>query len=157
MKNIVENTGKVRRLELTDDQLQFSFINDGSEEHVTAIQAGTGYLPAAFFTSEYPNDREMERALEHIEDQLTVVKGLRNHREHLVCKNSVLAEMLYIKESQKVDRNTIEMFFDKYVNCAYGESAKLLGIDYSQERLTVIMLVRSVMYYLDFDQLEISC
>lgn len=68
----------------------------------------------------------------------------------------MLTEMLEVRDTTRVSHETVEEIFDRYVDCAYGEPAHVLGIEYSQEKLTTIMLVRSVMYYLYFDQIEVG-
>lgn len=156
MKIATKTQERVRKITLENEQLQFTFMNSGPSEEVVTLKAGPAYVASTFFSNEYPNDSEMEKALDYIEGEFTEHKELKNNNEQLVCSDLLLAEILENSEKRKVSRETVEEVFDRYVDCAYGEPARVLGIEYSLEKLTKIMLVRSVMYYLDFDQIEVG-
>ena len=152
----MKNTQAIREIKLENESLQFLFINNQSSAKQVSCATGTNYITTKFFASEYPNDRDMEKALNDIEDKFTEHKELKNNNETLICQNIVLAEMLGVKEKTTVSKEIVEEVFNKYVDCAFGEPASILGIDYSAKKLALILLVRTTMYYLGFNEITIS-
>lgn len=156
MKELKEKVVSGCETRLEKENLSLRFLNEGSVLHDITLKAGHEFISKTFFTSEYPTESEIEKALNHIEYEITAHKALKNDKDVLVCANKTLAEILNVSVSSIVTRETVEEAFDKYIDCAYGEPAFLLQIDYSVEKLSIIMLVRSIMYYLGFDKIQIA-
>ncbi|WP_282035813.1 hypothetical protein [Saccharicrinis aurantiacus] len=144
----------IREVKIENNTLQFLFR--GAIENDISCNTGSAYVTNTYFSSEYPNSAEIERALENIEIEFSKHKELRNNNETLICNNSVLAEMLSVEEETVISRNILEEVFNKYIDCACGEPAHILGIDYSVEKLSLIILVRTIMYYLGFNEITVS-
>ena len=88
----------IREIKLEQDTLQFLFLNADTSKAEVTLQAGPNFIMDKYFSSEYPNEGEMEKALNYIEYELTKHKELNNNNENLVCKNALLSEMFGIEE-----------------------------------------------------------
>lgn len=156
MGNSTEKQNNIREVKFVNEIVHFISQTNGAPKEIISLKAGPAYIADSLFSSEYPNEGEMEKALNYIEYELTKHEELKNNNELLVCASPVLAETLSVVKKGLIKRDALEVVFDKYVDCAFGEPAIHLGIDYSKEKLSYLMLVRSVLYYLNFDQIEIS-
>lgn len=148
----MESQKQRRKLKIDENHLVF-IDSDTSKESI--IECGEAYIVKNFFTNHYPDNGELEKALNYIEYELTDHKELKSNNELLSTDNNLLAEVLDVQETKVVERDDVELAFDKYIDCSNGEPEHMLGIKYSLEKLTTIILVRSVMYYLGFTEIEI--
>lgn len=151
----MELTKNTRKVQLNGDVINFDIVKEGEKQESIVLLSGPELLKSKFFSSEYPNDAEMERALNHIEYELTQHKELKNHDEVLALSNDLIADMLGAKEEQSFLKAEVDAVFSKYTDCAYGEPAPLLSIDYSIDKLSAIIVIRSIMFYLGFETLTI--
>lgn len=148
---------KTREISLENDTLDFTFLENDIKLEAISLQAGPSYISDSIFSGEYPTEGEIEKALNHIEYAFTShKKELKNNGETLQCKSSVLAEILNIDEKEAVTREVVDEAFDRYIDCAYGEPEAILGIYYTVSKLATLMIIRSVMFYLGFESIEIT-
>lgn len=147
---------KTREVSLENDELVFTFLENDIQLEVVTLQAGPNYISDSIFSGEYPTEGEIEKALNHIEYAFTKnKKKLKNSGEVLICKILGFAEILGIDKSQTVTREAVDEVFDKYIDCAYGEPEGTLGIYYTVTKLSTLIIIRSVLFYLGFESIEI--
>ncbi len=148
---------KTREISLKNDTLDFTFFENDIKLETITLQSGPSYISDSIFCGEYPKEGEIEKALNHIEYAFTSQKkALKNSGEVLVCKSSVLAEIMTIDEKEIVSREVVDEAFDRYIDCAYGEPEAILGIYYTVSKLATLMIIRSAMFYLGFESIEIT-
>lgn len=150
------NQGQIRTLKVATDSLDFEYISNGMLQDTKSIKGGKEYILSTYFMDEYPTEKDITKALNYIEYELTADKTLMNNNETLKCENPILKELLKEAGKTTVDRNYVEEVFNKYVDCSTGEPAHLLGIEFTKEKLAVIVVVRVVMYYLGFNEISIE-
>lgn len=150
------NEGKIRTLKVASDSLDFEYISNGISQGAKSIKGGKDYILSTFFTSEYPTEKDITKALNYLEYELTTDKKLVNDNETLKCENPILKALLQGAGKSTIDRAYVEEVFNKYVDCSTGEPAHMLGIEFTKEKLAVIVVVRVVMYYLSFNDITIE-
>lgn len=145
-----------RELIIDRQNIYLRFIEGDEEKKKVEFKAGWEYMINTFFQTEYPDPGKVEKALNYLEYELTGDKSLVNKDEVLLCSNELLTLLLGGSASGVVSRDGVEQVFDKYTDVATGEPAHMVGIDYSIEKFSVILIVRVVMYYLNFKEIKID-
>ena len=149
------NIGGVREVIIEDEIVNFQFKDKESIVKELTLVAGFDYLIKTFFKHEFPTEGEIEKALNYVEYELTKQKELVNKEEKLCCSHSVLTELLKEFDKKEISKEEVETVFDKYVDCATGEPAHLLQIDFTLTKFSVIFIIRSIMYYLNFEKVAL--
>lgn len=156
MEKIKNNTISVCEIKLDKDLIHFQFSNEDSATHEITLNAGYDYICKTYFKHRLPTEPEVENAINYIEGELTSNKELANHNGTLFCNNDLLAQILNVKGKNIIKRDELEKTFNLYADCVTGKPANILQIDFTTEKLAVILLIREIMYHLDFQRVGVS-
>lgn len=77
MEIAAKTQGRVRKITLENEMLLFTRMHNTSQEEVVTLKAGPVYVATTFFSNQYPNDREIEKALDYIEVSSLSIKNLK--------------------------------------------------------------------------------
>jgi len=151
-----ETTTRIRKIKLEKDNLHFQFISNGVLQNEVTLKAGFEYITKTYFLHDIPTVPEVELASNYFEYDLTDQKIVVNNNELLTCSNEILTDLLGVKSKIIFTRDQIEEFFNKYTDYVEGEPMHALQIEFTKEKLSVILLIRHIMYYLNFTQIEVG-
>ncbi len=149
------NQDKTREIILESHCLRFLFQEGDTTTKEVELKAGLDQLQRTFFHSKEPTEQEVENAINHIEEELTKTHGIANNNERLTCHLRIASELLTNGDQGVVSREQVEEIFNRYADYITGEPASILNIHFDQEQFVALLLIREVMYHLNFHEIEL--
>ncbi|WP_332745800.1 hypothetical protein [Hydrogenophaga sp.] len=133
---------------------------DGDEEQgrSLALDLGSASTAQRFFRGDLPTPLELERAIDHVEDELMRATAWTAGRSTLVTDHP-LVRALAQAEGQAgavLTRDVVEGLFQRLASGALGDPSALRGLPAGKEAAASLLILRELMHHLGFSQVEVA-
>lgn len=147
------NEEKFIEFKVNDEELHFY---ENSDE-IGKVKISWDYIDKKFIKNSIPSEREIENAINYIEDELMRNLELLNTKNLNLCtKDSDLIKLLGVKaKNVEYTKEKIEEEFTKYALLSMGRSPVVDGIELNNKRYIALLVIREILHHLKFDSIKI--
>lgn len=117
-----------------------------------ALDLGTDSLARLFFRSDLPTPLELERAIDHVEDELTRAVAWTAGRAVLGTDHPMARVMAsgHGLANNVLTRDGVEAAFQCLASGALGDPSALKGLPRGREAAATLLILRELMHHLSF-------
>ncbi|MES2839608.1 MAG: hypothetical protein V4794_04975 [Pseudomonadota bacterium] len=134
---------------------------DGDEEQTNslALDLGTASTAHRFFRDDLPTPLELERAIDHVEDELMRAVAWTAGRSTLVADHPLMRALAQAEGQSSetvLTREVVEGLFQRLASGALGDPSALRGLPAGQEAAATLLILRELMHHLGFSQVVVA-
>ncbi len=133
---------------------------DGDEEQTNSLVLDLGSASTAqrFFRGDLPTPLELERAIDHVEDELMRAVAWTAGRSTLVTDHPLVRALAQADGAAGavLTRDVVEALFQRLASGALGDPSALRGLPAGKEAAATLLILRELMHHLGFSQVVVA-
>jgi exopolyphosphatase/pppGpp-phosphohydrolase len=141
-------------LHLGRDTLWLVHGSGGCGAASLSLDLGTESTARLFFRSDLPTPQELERAIDHVEDEL--MRAVAWSGGHTVLATEHLLVCGLAPDAAVLQRDAVEALFQRLVSGALGDPSALKGLPSGREAAATLLILRELMHHLGFNQVVVA-
>lgn len=121
------------------------------------LDLGTDSTARLFFRSELPRPVELERAIDHVEDELMRAAAWAAGRTTLATDHPFVQGLAATHglTDALLTRDAVEALFQRLASSALGNPSALKGLPTGREAAATLLILRELMHHLNFNQVVV--
>ncbi|QHE76155.1 hypothetical protein [Hydrogenophaga sp. PBL-H3] len=145
-------------LHLGADTLWLVREGDESGPASVALDLGTDSTARLFFRSDLPRPVELERAIDHVEDELMRAVAWSAGHATLATDHPLVRGLTQAHGSTGalLTRDAVEAVFQRLASGALGDPSALKGLPAGREAAATLLILRELMHHLSFSQVVVA-
>lgn len=151
----MESIGMDYILNLEENKITFHLLGDNNPKSKIILKMGYRTIAQLFFKQNIPTEAEMDYAINFIEEELMRDRRLIGEKGELLTSFEPLAEIFRKNNllDKTISRRRVEDLFTAYAEVIMGARTSLWQAEITAEDVALILLMREIMYHLDFQVL----
>jgi exopolyphosphatase/pppGpp-phosphohydrolase len=134
-------------------------VREGNESGAAsmALDLGTDSTARLFFRSDLPRPQELERAIDHVEDELMRAVAWAAGRSVLGTDHALARGLTptHGLTDAVLTRDAVEAAFQRLASGALGDPSALKGLPTGREVAAALLILRELMHHLGFSQVVV--
>ncbi|MDP1687515.1 hypothetical protein [Hydrogenophaga sp.] len=118
------------------------------------LELGTHSTARLFFKSDPPRPAELERAIDHVEDELMRALVWIGGRATLVTDHALVRSFAQTEAVLSLD--VVEVLFQRLASGSLGDPSALKGLPAGREAAATLLILRELMHHLKFNQVVVA-
>jgi len=119
-----------------------------------ALDLGTGSTARLFFRSDLPQPAELERAIDHVEDELMRALKWTAGSATLATDHPFVRGLAQTETVLSLE--LVEALFQRLASGALGDPSALRGLPAGREAAATLLILRELMHHLKFNQVVVA-
>jgi exopolyphosphatase/pppGpp-phosphohydrolase len=141
-------------LHLGADTLWLVREGDDAGADFLALDLGTDSTARLFFRTDVPRPAEMERAIDHVEDELMRALAWSGGSSTLVTDHALVRGLA--PDEGTLTLEALESLFQRLASGALGDPSALRGLPAGREAAATLLILRELMHHLKFNQVVVA-
>jgi exopolyphosphatase/pppGpp-phosphohydrolase len=141
-------------LHLGADTLWLVREGDKSGASSLSLDLGTDSTARLFFRADLPRPQELERAIDHVEDELMRAVAWSAGPTTLATEHPLVLGLA--QPGAVVQRDAVEALFQRLASGALGDPSALKGLPSGREAAATLLILRELMHHLGFSQVVVA-
>ncbi|MDP2250486.1 MAG: hypothetical protein U1E02_30840 [Hydrogenophaga sp.] len=141
-------------LHLGRDTLWLVHESGGSGTASLSLDLGTESTARLFFRADLPRPLELERAIDHVEDELMRAVAWSGGHTMLATEHPLVRGLA--PGAAVLQRDAVEALFQRLVSGALGDPSALKGLPSGREAAATLLILRELMHHLGFNQVVVA-
>lgn len=141
-------------LHLGADTLWLVREGDDGAASALSLDLGTDSTARLFFRADLPRPLELERAIDHVEDELMRAVAWTAGRTTLATEHPLVLGLA--PSGAVVQRDAVEALFQRLASGALGDPSALKGVPTGREAAATLLILRELMHHLGFSQVVVA-
>ena len=141
-------------LHLGADTLWLVREGDAQGADSMSLDLGTDSTARLFFRSDLPLPVELERAIDHVEDELMRALAWTGGSATLATDHSLVRGLAQTETSLSLE--SVEALFQRLASGALGNPSALKGLPAGREAAATLLILRELMHHLKFNQVVVA-
>lgn len=129
-------------------------VLDGRSMRGVVLEVGPRSLAAACFRRDPPAPRELERAIELVEEALMAAGLAHVARDALVTDDPLLHRTL--GGAGMLTRDEVEARFERLAAASQGQAVAAAGVPMDRDAAAALLLLRECMHHLDYQRVLVE-
>lgn len=142
-------------LHLGADSLWLVREGEGGVPVSLALDLGTDRTAQRFFQSERPTPMELERAIDHVEDEVMRASAWAAHRLPLATNHPIVHSLAQGQGASLLSQAVVEALFQRMASGALGDPSALKGLPEGREAAATLLILRELMHHLSFAEVAV--
>lgn len=145
-------------LHLGDETLWLVREADGTGTASMALDLGTHSTARLFFRADLPSPVELERAIDHVEDELMRAVPWAAGRSVLGTGHPLVQGLAHTHGPglAVLTRDAVEALFQRLASGSLGDPSALKGLPTGRVAAATLLILRELMHHLGFSQLVVA-
>lgn len=118
------------------------------------LELGTHSTARLFFKSDPPRPAELERAIDHVEDELMRALVWSGGRATLVTDHELVRSLAQTEAVLSLE--VVEALFQRLASASLGQTSALKGLPPGREAAAALLILRELMHHLKFNQVVVA-
>ncbi len=140
-------------LHLGADTLWLLRTGDAAGLDSMALDLGTDSTARLFFRSDLPQPVELERAIDHVEDELMRALSWSGGSATLATEHALVRGLAQTEAALSLE--SVETLFQRLASGALGDPSALKGMPSGREAAATLLILRELMHHLKFNQVVV--
>ena len=119
-----------------------------------SLDLGTDSTARLFFRADLPRPQELERAIDHVEDELMRAVAWSAGPTTLATEHPLVLGLA--QPGAVVQRDAVEALFQRLASGALGDPSALKGLPSGREAAATLLILRELMHHLGFSQVVVA-
>lgn len=141
-------------LHLGADTLWLARDGGASGAAFLSLDLGTDSTARLFFRSDLPRPQELERAIDHVEDELMHAVAWSGEITTLATEHPLVRGLAH--NGPVLQRDSVEASFQRLASGALGDPSALRGLPTGREAAATLLILRELMHHLGFNQVVVA-